>query len=229
MPVPTSFADLSTTPGSNSPDGAVDSPNVLDNHQRALYAMVASIYSNSSANGWVTPYLPLAGGTVAGNVTVTGTFTGSTGVMNIGAGQLYKAASGNVGINTTTPGAPLDIVGAGGALGADGLRLSTSMAFGGSYGGAVTWYNSNASYLSKLAAIQAETSGSSQVVGELILATNDGATLTERVRLDGLGRVFIANASSAPSAPASGGVLYVESGALKYRGSGGTITTIGAA
>ena len=42
--------------------------------------------------------------------------------------------------------------------------------------------------------------------------------------------VFIANASTTPTSnPVGGGVLYVESGALKYRGSGGTITTVGAA
>jgi hypothetical protein len=33
----------------------------------------------------------------------TGTLTGSTGVLNIGSGQVYKDASGNVGIGTTLP------------------------------------------------------------------------------------------------------------------------------
>jgi hypothetical protein len=37
--------------------------------------------------------------------------------------------------------------------------------------------------------------------------------------------VFIAN-SSAPATPTGGGHLYVESGALKYKGSSGTVTTI---
>lgn len=42
--------------------------------------------------------------------------------------------------------------------------------------------------------------------------------------------VFIANATTAPTTnPTGGGLLYVESGALKYRGSSGTITTLGAA
>lgn len=44
------------------------------------------------------------------------------------------------------------------------------------------------------------------------------------------GHVFIANSVGVPSNnPTGGGVLYVESGALKYRGSSGTITTLGAA
>jgi hypothetical protein len=43
----------------------------------------------------------------------------------------------------------------------------------------------------------------------------------------GQGVIAIANASIAPSVnPAGGGILYVEDGALKYRGSNGAITTI---
>lgn len=43
----------------------------------------------------------------------------------------------------------------------------------------------------------------------------------------GHGVIAIANATAVPSVnPAGGGVLYVEDGALKYRGSKGTITTI---
>ena len=39
--------------------------------------------------------------------------------------------------------------------------------------------------------------------------------------------LFIANATTAPTTnPTGGGILYVESGALKYRGSSGTVTTI---
>lgn len=43
----------------------------------------------------------------------------------------------------------------------------------------------------------------------------------------GTGVIGIGNANTAPSTnPSGGGILYVESGALKYRGSSGTITTI---
>jgi hypothetical protein len=37
------------------------------------------------------------------NLAYTGTLTGGTGVINIGSGQLYKDASGNVGIGTSSP------------------------------------------------------------------------------------------------------------------------------
>lgn len=43
----------------------------------------------------------------------------------------------------------------------------------------------------------------------------------------GVGVIGIANRTTAPTSnPSGGGVLYVESGALKYRGSSGTVTTI---
>ncbi len=46
----------------------------------------------------------------------------------------------------------------------------------------------------------------------------------------GQGVVAIANAALAPSVnPAGGGILYVEGGALKYRGANGTVTVIASA
>jgi hypothetical protein len=47
--------------------------------------------------------------TVGNNITVTGTLTGSTGVMNVGSGQIYKDSSGNVGIGTTSPATKLQV------------------------------------------------------------------------------------------------------------------------
>jgi hypothetical protein len=42
------------------------------------------------------------------NLAYTGTLTGGTGVVNLGSGQFYKDASGNVGIGTTAPAYKLD-------------------------------------------------------------------------------------------------------------------------
>lgn len=44
---------------------------------------------------------PSADPTFTGDLEYTGTLTGGTGVINIGSGQVYKDASGNVGIGTT--------------------------------------------------------------------------------------------------------------------------------
>lgn len=53
------------------------------------------------------------------------------------------------------------------------------------------------------------------------------ATLNDKLHVQG--NVFITNTSATPVTPTGGGILYVESGALKYRGSSGTITTLGVA
>lgn len=46
----------------------------------------------------------------------------------------------------------------------------------------------------------------------------------------GVGIAFLANATTVPTTnPTGGGILYCEAGALKFRGSSGTVTTLGAA
>jgi hypothetical protein len=45
------------------------------------------------------------------NPSYTGTLTGSSDVVNIGSGQVYKDASGNVGIGTSSPSVKLDVNG----------------------------------------------------------------------------------------------------------------------
>lgn len=46
------------------------------------------------------------------NLAYTGTLTGGTGVVNLGSGQFYKDASGNVGIGTSSTNNRLDVVSA---------------------------------------------------------------------------------------------------------------------
>lgn len=45
----------------------------------------------------------------ATDLSYTGTLTGGTGVVNLGSGQVYKDASGNVGIGTGSPGTKLHV------------------------------------------------------------------------------------------------------------------------
>jgi hypothetical protein len=70
------------------------------------------------------------------------------------------------------------------------------------------------------------------------ITTTSGMSATSWLRVGsgsaslggGSGIVAMANATTVPTSnPTGGGILYVESGALKYRGSSGTITTIAAA
>ena len=90
------------------------------------------------------------------------------------------------------------------------------------------------------------TTSTSGGFGDLVFGTRSVGTdtaATERVRIDASGNLLvglttagttaantiqIAN-GTAPTANVTGGQLYVESGALKFRGSSGTITTIAAA
>ena len=67
MAVPSLITDLSTTPASNSPAGSENVFPSLDDYLRAQSAFLASVRDNSG-NGWVSPYLPLAGGTMTGTV-----------------------------------------------------------------------------------------------------------------------------------------------------------------
>lgn len=69
-----------------------------------------------------------------------------------------------------------------------------------------------------------------------VMATDQWIRATQGIRINttslggGVGVLAMANAATSPTTnPTSGGVLYVESGALKYRGSSGTVTTIAAA
>jgi hypothetical protein len=99
MAVPTSFTDFSVTPVSNGPAGSDSVFPELDDRLRFTNACLASIFLNSATNGWVSPYLPAAGGTVttltvSGATVINGAFSG-TGLTN------YMAAPGPFG--TTTP------------------------------------------------------------------------------------------------------------------------------
>jgi hypothetical protein len=68
-------------------------------------------------------------------------------------------------------------------------------------------------------------------------ATGSGAKLLADFQVGGVSKFsvnnagveFHANVASAPATPTGGGVIYVEAGALKYKGSSGTVTVLGAA
>ena len=76
-----------------------------------------------------------------------------------------------------------------------------------------------------------------QVTADGSILTSATLTTTQNLRVGGLaangggvGIIGIVNATTVPTSnPTGGGILYVEAGALKYRGSSGTITTLGAA
>lgn len=100
------------------------------------------------------------------------------------------------------------------------------------YGGGGISYNCISSNADNTAGIGMAVNQVSFITGNtarLILSTTS-LGLNGTSFGSGSGVMFIANATTVPTTnPSAGGILYVEAGALKYRGSSGTVTTLGAA
>jgi hypothetical protein len=97
------------------------------------------------------------------------------------------------------------------------------------------WQNSGGTVLvSVTASGQFRTSGIAGLDGSSAMLFAGGRSIQLFSGTNSLGGgtavLGIANAATVPTTnPTGGGILYVEAGALKYRGSSGTITTLGAA
>ena len=116
-------------------------------------------------------YLPIA------SPSYTGALTGGTGVVNLGSGQFYKDASGNVGIGTTTP------IGTGANRTVLTINGTSSVISNIAIGGTQTFYQ-----YSDATATQLIT----KTAIPLALGTND----QERMRIDSSGNVLIGTNSS---------------------------------
>jgi hypothetical protein len=147
-----------------------------------------------------------------------------------GTAQNYFA--GNVGIGTAGPNSKLEVAGV--TTNNDGIRLEGS-------GSNLRLMIQNASGITGERAFS--LTNNSAVKGLLFQALDNSYNFVRNVAMfghdgnvgigttdqfgGGVKVVGLANATTAPSTnPTGGGVLYVESGALKYRGSSGTVTTI---
>jgi hypothetical protein len=149
-------------------------------------------------------------------------------------------ASGSLGVGTASASQRLHVTAASSSAFV-GARIQNNNA---SVGLAGVEFSSDATYAK--AAI-AQTRGDANGVGPLVFYVRSStdaanwATSDERARMDISENVLIgmtaaatssaktlhlANATVPTANPTGGGVLYVEAGALKYRGSSGTVTTI---
>jgi hypothetical protein len=130
-----------------------------------------------------------------GTLVATGTITGSTNVVNIGSGQIYKDASGNVGIGTVSPINKLHLYNGTGSVGATQLELEGLY---NAYGAGINFSSrtSSGGTLVAMAKITADgedswnTTGTTQDAG-LRFSTAQNGTLAERLRIDSSGQVGI--------------------------------------
>jgi hypothetical protein len=166
-------------------------------------------------------------GTEVSNATIrtnnTGNLTIFTGTTNVNAAERMRiAADGNVGIGTTSPTVKLDVFHTG--LVARFVATNgnvNQVGFSSASDGA------NHFFIGAPAINQLQFSNSVGVERMRIDASGNIGIGTTGQFGTGARVIGIANATTVPTTnPTGGGVLYVEGGALKYRGSSGTVTTI---
>jgi hypothetical protein len=138
--------------------------------------------------------------------TFLGTITGSTNVVNIGSGQIYKDASGNVGVGTTSPATKLHIATSGASSIDETLRLENSSNTS-SNGNKITWRNAGqtteCAFISGLR--EGVATSFALAIGTSPNFTSGGTNAVERLRIDSSGNVGIGTTSIAGRLDVAGG------------------------
>jgi hypothetical protein len=175
-----------------------------------------------SSTDWTT-FNNKIGGTIATGQVAFGT---GTGVVGGDSGLIWNNTTKNLFIgNSNTPSLTIQTSSGAGGVGNPIIELKRTTILG--------------LKLEVFPNVEGRISATGADIGFLSFYTGANA---ERMRIDSTGNVGIgttnqfgsgvrvigiANATTVPTSnPTGGGVLYVESGALKYRGSSGTVTTI---
>jgi hypothetical protein len=149
-------------------------------------------------------------------------FTGATGQsdttanVSFGTERMRIDSAGNVGIGTASPRERLELSGSSPVLLLNNTAGGTDLK---------NYYIANSGNVLSFNWANDAYSGFANLMS-LTSSGNVGIGTTDQFG-GGVKVVGIANAGTVPASnPTGGGVLYVEAGALKYRGSSGTVTTI---
>jgi hypothetical protein len=219
MPIPTSINDLSLTAASNSPAGS-ETITLADDYLRVYASYIAALRN---------VVLSASADLNTQNAAYSGTLTGLTGIVNIGAGQFYKDAGGNVGFGTTAPVKKLTIQTAPAAGPVIGLNINNPYGYGsgvGVAGAGIRFTHSpndagTTGVIADIYGISEGETGSTQ--GALVFATRNGASevTTEHMRIKSAGQINLTPVSGLPTG-AAGDIAY-DLSTSKHYGHNGTV------
>ncbi len=159
-------------------------------------------------------------------------FTGNNSIVNIGSGQFYKDASGNVAIGTTTPASRLDVARTGAnainalfTTGVDDLnfRLGAANGVAGSTGAKQATLGLYYLGVGEVSSINFHRGGGA-TDGFMAFATNGG---TERMRIDNAGNVGIGTSSPSRALDVVGSGAFTTSNVrFRLNNTAGTAATL---
>ena len=165
------------------------------------------------------------GTTTAANLAYTGTLTGSTGILNIGSGQLYKDASGNVGIGTSTLSSATKLEVYGNSAAAHvGVRVNNTA----NDGYASLWLSSSASN----DGIIRGGSTAAAFTNQLAMVTSSAIPITfntnnaERMRIDSSGNVGIGTSSPSGKLTVAGAITNNVASGISFTSISSTTTMV---
>lgn len=104
-----------TPPPSGTPGDYAGDPEAYDAARKAWYLWFQTVCPELQA--YPETLAALSGVMLNVNPSYTGTLTGGTGVINIGGGQIYKDAAGQVGFGTAAPSNKVEVRGTAGVTG----------------------------------------------------------------------------------------------------------------